>query len=259
METCIIFLIIYIIILIICYISNDFFEKNILKNNFTNILTEKNNTNDNLKEIDFFVISLRNSVRLLNIDNQNKKLNVKITIIDAVNGMYINQNKLLEDNILSINFSDIGSLKRNKEIGCFMSHEKIYNIIKNNNERKRYSVILEDDFNIIPDNITKLLNDVLVTIDTMDFDILFLGNTFDNIGLQVKNNIYSIDKNKYTIGNFAYLVNNKNIDKLITLIKPIDSPIDNKIDTLIKNDKLNCMVVYPNIINYMVEITSEIL
>lgn len=259
METCIIFLIIYIIILITYYISNDYFHKNTLKNNFANILTDKNNTNNNIKEVDFFVISLRNPNRLLNIDNQNKKLNVKITIVDAVNGVNINQNKLLEDNILSINFSDIGSLKRNKEIGCFMSHEKIYNIIKNNNEQKRYSLILEDDFNIISDDITKLLNDILVTIDTMDFDILFLGNTFDNIGSQVKNNIYSIDKNKYTIGNFAYIVNNKNINKLITLIKPIDSPIDNKIDTLIKNDKLNCMVVYPNIINYMVEITSEIL
>ena len=32
-----------------------------------------------------------------------------------------------------------------------MSHEKIYNIIKNNNERKKYSLILEDDFNIISD------------------------------------------------------------------------------------------------------------
>jgi GR25 family glycosyltransferase involved in LPS biosynthesis len=229
------------------------------KNNFTNIVKNEFETYNYLNDIDFFVISLRNLHRLTNIENQNKKLNANINIIDAVNGLDIDQNKLLKDATLSLFFSDIGNLKRNKEIGCFMSHEKIYKNIKENTNRKKYSLILEDDFNVIPEDISQSLNRLLQTIGTVDFDILFLGNTFDNVGLQIKDNVYSIDKNKYTIGNFAYLVNNSNIDKLITLIKPIDSPIDNKIDTLIKKDKLNCMVVYPNLFNYMIEITSEIL
>lgn len=258
MKTYIIFIVIYIIILTICYNSNYDFNKKISNDNFMSSSLQDNNNYDS-KEIDYYVISLHNPNRILNIENQNKKLNVKINIIDAVNGVYINQNKLLEDNILALNFSDIGNSKRNKEIGCFMSHEKIYNIIKTNDDRKKYSLIFEDDFNIIPNNFMKLLNEIIKIINTMDFDILFLGNTFDNVGSQIKDNIYSIDKNKYTIGNFGYLVNNNNIDKLIGLIKPIDSPIDNKIDTLIKNNKLNCIIVYPNIINYMVEITSEIL
>jgi len=261
MKTCIILLVVYIIILIISYIPNKYFyiKRTNINDNFTNASSQENN-NYALKNIDFYVISLRNPTRLLNIDNQNKKLlDAKINIIDAVNGIYIDQNKLLEDKVLTTNFSDIGNMKRNKEIGCFMSHEKIYNLIKNNDGRKRYSIIFEDDFNTISDNIILSLNNILVVIDTMEFDILFLGNTFDNVGSQIKDNIYSIDKNKYTIGNFAYLVNNKNIDKLINSIKPIDSPIDNKIDTLIKNNKLSCVVVYPNVFNYMVEITSEIL
>ena len=130
METCIIFLIIYIVTLIIYYISNNDFYKNISNNNFANISAPENGNSYEFEKIDFYVISLRNPNRLFNIDNQNKKLNAIINIVDAVNGIYINQNKLLEDNILTKKFYDIGNMKRNKEIGCFMSHEKIYNIIR---------------------------------------------------------------------------------------------------------------------------------
>jgi GR25 family glycosyltransferase involved in LPS biosynthesis len=215
-------------------------------------------TND-VNQVDFYVISLRSLDRLLNIETQNKKLNAKINIIDAVNGININQHDLLEAKILSLGFYDMGNIKRSKEIGCYMSHDKIFNLIKNNTEKKRYSIILEDDFNVIPDDIIQKLNNIIISIDTLDFDILFLGNTFNNTGLQIKDNIYSVDKNKYTMGTFAYLINNANIDKLIGLIKPIDSPIDNKFDALIKNDKLKSLVVYPNIINYMIEIPSNII
>lgn len=249
MKTYIVLLFIYIVLLITNYVLNINFYKKTQHESFIN---------DDDIQVDFYVISLKSPDRVLNIETQNKKLNAKINIIDAVNGININQNDLLENKILTVSFYDSGSIKRSKEIGCYMSHNKIFNIIKNNTERKKYSIILEDDFNIIPDDIIQKLNNIVLTIDTLDFDILFLGNTFDNTGLQIKDNIYSIDKNKYTMGTFAYLINNANIDKLLNLIKQIDSPIDNKLDTLIKNNKLNSLVVYPNVINYMNEITSNI-
>jgi len=53
--------------------------------------------NDNLNNnIDFYVISLKSLERLQNIDLQNKKLNTNINIIDAVNGLQLNQNELLK-------------------------------------------------------------------------------------------------------------------------------------------------------------------
>jgi GR25 family glycosyltransferase involved in LPS biosynthesis len=248
-----------IIIIVVIFCGKNIFYNDVIlskKDNFSELILKEDN---NLNNIDFYVITLHNPIRLLNIEKQNEKLNVKINIIDAVNGIYINQTKLLEDKILADKFSDIGNVKRNKEIGCFMSHEKIYNSIKNNENKKKYSIIFEDDFNIISENIVEKLNSIIENISDIEFDILFLGNTFDNKGTEIKDCIYSIDKNKYTIGNFAYLINNKNINKILDLVKPIDSPIDNKIDTLIKNNKLNCIVVYPNIFNYMAEITSQIL
>ena len=249
MKTYIVLIFIYIVLLIINYISNINLYKKTQMDYFTN----------DVNQVDFYVISLRSLDRLLNIETQNKKLNAKINIIDAVNGININQHDLLEAKILSLDFYDMGNIKRSKEIGCYMSHDKIFNLIKNNTEKKRYSIILEDDFNVIPDDIIQKLNNIIISIDTLDFDILFLGNTFNNTGLNIKDNIYSVDKTKYTMGTFAYLINNANIDKLIGLIKPIDSPIDNKFDTLIKNDKLKSLVVYPNIINYMIEIPSNII
>jgi GR25 family glycosyltransferase involved in LPS biosynthesis len=250
MKTYIVLIFIYIVLLIINYISNINLYKKMQMEYFTN---------NDVNQVDFYVISLKSLDRLLNIETQNKKLNAKINIIDAVNGININQHDLLEAKILSLDFYDMGNIKRSKEIGCYMSHDKIFNLIKNNTEKKRYSIILEDDFNVIPDDIIQKLNNIIISIDTLDFDILFLGNTFNNTGLNIKDNIYSVDKTKYTMGTFAYLINNANIDKLIGLIKPIDSPIDNKFDTLIKNDKLKSLVVYPNIINYMIEIPSNII
>lgn len=216
--------------------------------------------NDNLNNnIDFYVISLKSLERLQNIDLQNKKLNTNINIIDAVNGLQLNQNELLKLGEISQSFYNEDS-KRSKEIGCHKSHFNIYNLINNNLNKKKYSVVLEDDFNVIPENINEKMETLLNNISDLDFDIIFLGNTFPNNSIdKIKDDLYLIDKNKYTIGTFAYLINNKNIDKIINLTKLIDAPIDNKLDTLIKNNSLNAFVVYPNLINYIAESKSNII
>jgi GR25 family glycosyltransferase involved in LPS biosynthesis len=236
-------LLLVIILLVIGYYNRIFYQYE----NFDSI-------SDN---IDFYVITLGKTERLNNIHFQNTKLGENLIITNAVNGLFLNQNQLLQNGELSQNFYDGTSIKRNKEIGCYKSHFNIYNSI---NKNKKYSIILEDDFNIISVNIKEQLQKLMNDLDNMDFDIIFLGNTFkNNTDTPFKNNIYNIDKNKFTIGTYAYLINNKNISKLINLTKNIDSPIDNKIDTLIKNDLIKAFVVIPNLINYMVELKSDIL
>ena len=219
----------------------------------------ENSSNIN-NNIDFYVITLSHRERLENITNQNKKLNANIIKTDAVDGKLLNQNDLLNKGEIAQVFFNNNELKRNKEIGCYKSHFNIYNLIDNNVNKKKYSIVLEDDFNVIPENIIEKIEKLLGSVDNLDFDIIFLGNTFDNhSNVVVKDNIYNIDKNKFTMGTFAYLVNNKNIKKIMEQTKLIDSPIDNKFDTLVKNNKLNAYVVYPNLINYMAEIKSDIM
>jgi GR25 family glycosyltransferase involved in LPS biosynthesis len=214
----------------------------------------------NNNDINFYVITLKNEERIKNINLQKEILNTNINLIDGIKGNTINQDQLLHNKILTTNFY-FNNLKRNNEIGCYLSHLKIYDLIKQNINNTKYSVIFEDDFKIISKNITYDLNLLINNINNIDFDIIFLGNTFDNVDFnnKITENIFKIDTNKNTIGTFAYLINNKNIDKLIELIKIIDSPIDVKLDNLIKNNFINAYVIYPNLVSYNHNLSSEII
>ena len=99
---------------------------------------------------------------------------------------------------------------------------------------------------------------ILEKMKNIDFDIIFLGNTYSNNGTCYKGNIYNVDKNKETVGTFAYLINNKNIQKLLNCTKYIDEPIDLKFNSLIKTDNLKTFTIVPNIINYKIELPSLI-
>ena len=144
----------------------------------------------------------------------------------------------------------------NKEIGCYQSHLKIYNKILNSD--KPYSIIFEDDFNVISTDMVNDINKILEKMKDIDFDVIFLGNTFPNAGENYKDNIYKVDKNKMTVGCFGYLINNKNIGKILNYTKTIDEAIDLKYNSLIKTDNLNAYTINPYIINYKMELPSVI-
>jgi GR25 family glycosyltransferase involved in LPS biosynthesis len=213
--------------------------------------------------INIYVITLQNNDRLNNINNQQNKINYPIEKFIGINGQYINQLELFNKNILSKEFLDKDNIKRSKEIGCYLSHLNLLKKISYNIASK-YSIILEDDFIIIDNNVLNKINDILnyLSYNNIDFDIIFLGNTFNNKGKKLNDNnfnIYKINTDVYTIGCFSYLINNKNIFKIINYLNYIDSPIDNKIDSLIKNKKIISYVIYPNLITYNSILDSNIL
>lgn len=210
-------------------------------------------------DIDYHVITLKTKSRMDNIELQQKKLNKKINIFDAINGnmfdddVQINLNK---NNILAENFMNF-SKKRNKEIACFQSH---LSCLKSIDIKKSYTIIFEDDV-VINDNFENNINHIIDTIENnkIEFDIIFLSNTFSNIGTKLLNNIYNIDKTKFTIGMYGYLIHNKNVKKIINLLSLIDAPIDNKIDSLIKYNNIIAYTIHPEIVRYRVDIKSDIL
>ena len=213
--------------------------------------------------INILVITLNNNDRLNNINNEENKINYPIEQFIGINGQYINQLDLYNKNILSKEFLDKDNIKRSKEIGCYLSHLNLLKKISNN-ITSNYSIILEDDFIIIDNNVLNKINDIVnyLFYNNIDFDIIFLGNTFDNKGNKLNDNnfnIYEINTDVYTIGCFSYLINNKNIFKIINYLNYIDSPIDNKIDSLIKNKKIISYVIYPNLITYNSILDSNIL
>jgi len=195
--------------------------------------------------INIYVISLRHEDRLKNIEEQRNKINRDIEIFDAVKGDTLNIDTLMNDGEISRNWEN-GAPYKKREVGCYLSH---FNIYKNISASLLlgYTIIFEDDFKIESDN---FMDDVNAAIETTngEFDMLFLGNINNNNGKLFKNNIYYVNNNETLIGMHSYIVNNKNIEKIIKETMNIDMPIDLKIDNLSKNNKLNILVMYPIIV-----------
>jgi GR25 family glycosyltransferase involved in LPS biosynthesis len=196
--------------------------------------------NDNIK---IYVITLRQEQRMANIKKQEEKIKQKIEIVDAVKGDTLNISELLGTGLLSNSYKNASKINK-REIGCYMSHMKLYNLIKTNNING-YTLILEDDCNFLNENFMDVLNDSLNKLINRDFDLLYLGNHNSIHGELLLDNIYKTNNNEMLIGTHCYLVNNKNIDKIINSTKFIDCPIDIKIDSLSKKKELNVLVIYP--------------
>ncbi|ENM5723394.1 glycosyltransferase family 25 protein [Vibrio mimicus] len=98
-------------------------------------------------------MSLLDSSRRINIINQFEKLNINFEFVDAVNG------RLLPQAIVdSVNNKDVQSRYRRKiglgEIGCALSHQKIYQAIAESSVD--YAIIFEDDIQL-SDNISAVI------------------------------------------------------------------------------------------------------
>jgi GR25 family glycosyltransferase involved in LPS biosynthesis len=131
------------------------------------------------------------------------------------------------------------------QVGCYLSHYNIYKKIRQDN-RLGYTIVFEDDFVIKDENLLNKIKKIIENTNKkeIDFDLLFLGNLKDNHGTQIVDNLYYVDKSNNLYGTHAYVVNNKNINKIISKTENIDRPIDNKLEDCAKNETLNIEIPY---------------
>ena len=225
MNILIIIIILIILLFLLLQINN--FEKFINSNN-----------------INYYVIHMeKNTNRIDNIKKNENKLNNHIQIFNAIVGNNVDLTNLsIYEKKLINNFD----YRYKGEIGCYLSHLMLLKSLLNNNTG--YTVIFEDDFKIIDNNLYLKINNILSSID-IDFDILYLGNLNDNHSNLYKNNIYYIDSQKPLWGTHAYLINNKNIKKIYNTLLNMDKAIDNKIKENFDNKILNGLVIYPILVN----------
>jgi len=210
--------------------------------------TERNITEmlENKKKIDYYVISLKVSEdRLKNIKQQQQKLNKKINIFEAVNGDNIDINNV-SNQIVADSFKE-QSKHRKREIGCFLSHYYILKLIKSNNVPDGYTVIFEDDFDIIKDNLHEHLENALEYMSQYEFDMLYIHTLSNNMGENLVKDVCHIDFNKDFYGTQAYLVKNSSIDKLLESTWIIDAPIDHKYTNAIKANKIKAYTFCPHL------------
>lgn len=210
--------------------------------------------------IEYYVITLKNIDRIKNIKRQEENINININIFEAIKGVLINQEELINNNILDPIFK-YPTIKRSNEIGCYMSHLTLLKKIKNNNiNQSNYSVILEDDFEIINSDFQMIINDALLQIPD-NFDILFLGYPViidESTNLNYSTNLYEFNNKNNIYGAYAYLINNNNIDKIVENIEYIDMPIDIKYQELGYKSKLNIFFINPKIIDTNLGFASTI-
>jgi len=205
------------------------------------------NSNDIIS--DMYVITLGKKERIKNIKEQEAKINDRITRFNAVNGLKLNINNLIKQNVLDKNYKLSGPKNGNhtkREIGCYLSHLNIYKKIKKDN-KNGYTLIFEDDFLI---NSPNLKDDIRKSIDKLnnkniDFDYLYLGSNKINYGEHIIDNLYYVNSKQHLFGTHAYVINNKKIDKIIDNIKLIRRPIDVAIHDLSNNHIFTIIIMYP--------------
>jgi len=191
-----------------------------------------------MDKFNYYVIHCKdNNIRFNNIKNMEKKLAKEINIYFGIKGNEIKNLNIYDSEIkIQKQFNLIGQL------GCFFSH---YLLIKSLiYSEYDYTVIFEDDFNILIDNLDIQINNILNNID-IDFDFLFLGTQSKQFGEIYKDNLYYINQTEKTWGFQGYIINNKNINKILTFLKTINYEVDIQIFKHIKNNDLIGLFVNP--------------
>jgi len=205
------------------------------------------------QNIDYYVITMREENRMKNIETQIKKSGIQMNMnyIDAVVGKHLDIDEYIAHNKISPNiyanegkkFADKFDNRKN-EVGCYLSHMKTYQTIKEKGHTDKYSVIFEDDFSL-SDDFAKVLEETLDKIAHLDFDMLFLGMSGET-GKQVVDNVYFTVP--YSFQTHGYLVNNKHIDKIISEMQYIDNIVDVQIFKKAHEGRLTVLRLQPTIV-----------
>lgn len=206
-----------------------------------------------MDKYNYYVIHCKDNIkRFNNIQLMQNKLLKNINIFDAIMPKMEDQHNL---SIYDLNIKNYKEIKYVGELGCYLSH---YLLIKSLiNSEFEYTVIFEDDFNILIPNLDDKINHLLNTID-IDFDLLFLGTQSKVFGEHYKENIYFINNKSKIWGAQGYIINNKKINKVLELIKNINFEIDIEIFNHIKKQNLIGLFVNPIYISQNKELLSTI-
>ena len=193
---------------------------------------------ENYTDITYYVIHERsNQERTKNIEEQEKKLGKPIRIFDAIMGKDLDINQLSK---FDEKLQNKKKGQRNNVIGCYLSHFMLVKSLLNHTEG--YTVIFENDFKIVTENLDEQIQHTLKIIDK-DFDLLYFGNLNDSHSQLYKENIYDI-KDVIT-GNHAYLINNRNIQKIYNVLLTMDEAVDWKYSNSMQKNELRGFAIYP--------------
>lgn len=178
----------------------------------------------NLKRIKYtsFVINLDKDVkRMKKLDKKLKKESINYHRFPAIYGKNVSEKE--KEKYIKTNKLNDG------QIGCLLSHVKIWENIINNNKYMDNDnfIIFEDD--IIPvKKFNKKLSQYMKQLNNIEWDLIYLGgNTI--IGNKYSKNFIKPISYNGNWGFFGYMFTKKSIRKIYNLIIPTDNALDSKI------------------------------
>jgi GR25 family glycosyltransferase involved in LPS biosynthesis len=188
----------------------------------------------------FFINSRKRVDRLKNMTKRLSVLEIKADRFEAILGGAVNKSALL--------LSPTNKTLNNGEIGCYLSHRQIWQIIKENNYKR--TLILEDDAEFCVDFLEHFKNKIQ---EVPEFDMLYFGHwNYDDktesgkkraLKDEVSDGIYKANRCWLT---HAYAVDVKCVDYLLKETEIIYSCIDNVLAD--KQEPLDVYAFYPNLI-----------
>ena len=222
--------------------------------------------------ITYYVIHMaKDANRVANIDENTKKLKHPIQNFDGVVGANIDLKNLSNfDDKLVDNFTTNvrkSSFKSIGEVGCYLSHFMLIKSIAESGDKVGYSVVFEDDFTILVDDLQEKIYNSIETVEKkrMDFDMLYLGNLrrrygqgVTNYGENLANDVFYPDKTKPIWGTHAYVIKNANALKIYAKLLDMNLAIDNKYTELIQHNELFAFLLSPTVVDQNTEFISTI-
>jgi glycosyl transferase family 25 len=185
--------------------------------------------------IPVFVINLKRSVeRRLHTTEQLNGLSIPFQLIEAIDGDLISEQQIRNSDDFGVYRNGFhSSYLRKEEIGCALSHLKIFRQIVD--EKIELACILEDD-----NDYSKDFKDLLVTgnLFTADWDILYLGHHSACTAREAQSrNKKQVSPFNYQIGEaievpygaYAYIVNFEAAKEILNIAYPVRIPFDSYI------------------------------
>lgn len=233
-----------IILIFILYNYNKIFNYLFNSDNFINI--QKTN-------IDCHVIHMiKSDDRIPNILEQSKKINYPVHLFNATNGKDLDLHALIKSGFIDQIYYN--RIKNPSVYGCYMSHYKLIEMLLNKYQihqlNTEYSIIFEDDFNIVSNNFTQEVDNIVKQLENKkyDFDIILLGSEGYHNGKEIIPNVFTYGPTGHAFCLHGYLVNNKNLNKIYNVISYVDEAIDWKVMLSAQKGLLNLLLVKPDLV-----------
>ncbi|EMM6517663.1 glycosyltransferase family 25 protein [Enterobacter ludwigii] len=163
--------------------------------------------------MNIFIVNLKNSVeRRQKMEEQLHALGLSAEFIEAVDGRFMSDDERKRVTA-DVNYAFLPG-----EIGCALSHQKIYKRIVD--EGIAQALILEDDV-LIENILPELLNGIKLSNSTPEIILLSRVNKFRMKAVRSITTIYKIHKTEQATTAHAYIINNKAASSFLNNLYPV--------------------------------------